>query len=325
LLGCSHTGGVVPVSKFARQFGATLWSPGQRRLGNLTTWGSIVLSGLLASARELRNPLTLGYAALFAFWLLAGEAINDAALADPLGRRLVTAVESIGSPAQLALVTFVAAMVGSLLWSSGASRLVRFLSVRAGHPDWDAMIDEARQVLRQYEEHNVTTYKGASGGKPSSSDARHRVPSPRHAAYLYERVEERQRTQAEMSFRVTLAVALVPVAIGLGVEGGGLWWWWLATIPVVWFDVALLKYTTLRKVRRYQIEDVQSRLQSAEEALKYSTEQAASTPGNRNADRRDYETDQKSRIATLKATEALLLLEDARPLARMFAFLEGKN
>lgn len=286
--------------------------------------------GLLASARELRNPLLVGYSAMLAFWLLAGEAVNEAALADPLGRRLVGALDSSGDATKFALYTFAAAMIGSLLWNGGVSRLVRFLSVRAGHPDWDALINEAREAIRRYEEYQVTTHKGSSGGQPSSFDAKHQVPSPRQAAYLHERVEERERKAAEMSFRVTLAVALAPVAIGLGVEGGGLWWWWLSAIPVVWFDVALLKYTTLRTVRRYELEDVQSQLKHAERWLTSAKDQAAQSVRANHEDvaaekaKRESIERAQEKVDALKTIEARLLREESHRLSKIFAFLEGQ-
>jgi hypothetical protein len=290
-----------------------------------------LFSGLLASARELRNPLTVGYAALLAFWLVAGEAVNEAALEDPLGRRLISALDSMGDAAAIGLYTFAAAMIGSLLWSAGVSRFVRFLSVRAGHPDWDAMIEEARGAVRRYEEYQVTTYKGASGsGKLATHDARHKVPSPRGAAYLHERVEERERKSAEMSFRVTLAVALLPVALALGVEGGGSWWWWLAAVPVVWFDVALLKYTTLRTVRRYDLENVEQKLEYAERSLETAREYALRQPGTGPVDkdleaaRREQLTKLQEEVETLRATKERLRRQESRPASRIFAFLEGR-
>lgn len=109
-----------------------------------------MLSGLLESARELRNPLTVGYSALLSFWLVGGEAINEAALEDPLGRRILAALDSTGDAVEFALYTFAAAMIGSLLWNSGVSRFIRFLSAQAGHPDWDAMVEEAREAVRRY-------------------------------------------------------------------------------------------------------------------------------------------------------------------------------
>lgn len=289
-----------------------------------------MFSDLLASARELRNPLMIGYAALFAFWLLAGDKVNEAALADPLGRRLVSALDSAGGASELALSTFAAAMIGSLLWNSGVSRLVRFLSARAGHPDWDAMIEEARGTVRRYEEYDVTTYKGSSGGKPSPTDQRHRVPSPRQAAYLHERVEERERKASEMSFRVTLAIAFVPVAIALGIEGGGLWWWWLGAIPVVWFDVALMKHTTLRTVRRFELEDVQSKLEYAEGLLKSAKERAAQPVGagpsgsESEASSRERIDRLQEKVDALSATVERLRVEESRRLSKVFAFLEGR-
>lgn len=289
-----------------------------------------MLSDLLASARELRNPLTVGYSALLTFWLIAGEAVGQAARANSLGRRLVTALDSMGEATKLALLTFVAALIGSLLWSVAVSRLVRFLSMRSGHPDWTAMIEEAREAVRRYEEYDVTTHKGWSSGKPSQFDQRHRVPSPRHSAFLQERVDERQRKAAEMSFRVTLAVSLVPPALSLGIKGGGMWWWSLAVIPILWFDVALMKHTTLGTVHRYELEDTRARLAQAERNLADSKARAAQTasvgaPPNPAAAEANlqYQGGLDAEIEALRGTEAQLLLEQSQGLSRIFRFLLG--
>lgn len=290
-----------------------------------------MLTGLLASARELRNPLTVGYSALFAFWLVAGEETTAAARNDALGRRIIAGLDSMGATANFALCTFAAAMVGSVLWNGGGSRLVRLLSSRARHPDWDNMIEDARKEVKRHEEYEVTTYKSPSGGKPSPFDKSHSVPSPHHATYLHQRAEERERKAAEMSFRVTLALALVPVAIALGVEGGGHWWWSLCSIPVIWLDVALMKHTTLRLVRRYQLEDLESQLERAKERLESA---ASSGPKRRGSDETQSQAEARyqKQLATLQEVvdareRAIKLLRDDenRPMSRLFATLEGRS
>jgi hypothetical protein len=289
-----------------------------------------MLTGLLASARELRNPLTVGYSAMLVFWLVAGEEAIDAARNDALGRRIVTGLDSIGAGANLALCTFAAAIIGSLMWNGGVSRFVRFLSFRARHPDWDGMIEEAKQAVQRYEGYNVVTYKGQSGGRPSAFDASHSVPSPHHAIYLHARVDERERKAAEMSFRVTLAVALVPVALALGVEGGGRWWWSLCAIPVVWLDVAFMKHTTLRVVRRFRLEDLQSDLEQAEKRLEWATtadaERDRSEDPDPQAEIRKRELGElKDRVKSLRAEIKRLHDDDARLGSKLFALLEGRT
>lgn len=287
-----------------------------------------MLTGLLASARELRNPLTVGYSAMLVFWLVAGEKATDAARNDALGRRIIAGLDSVGPTASLALWTFAAAMIGSLLWNGGLSRFVRFLSVRARHPDWDALIEDAKQAVQRYEAYDVVTYKGQSGSRPSAFDTKHTVSSPRHAAYLHARVDERERKAAEMSFRVTLAVALVPIAIALGVEGGGRWWWSMCAIPVAWLDVAFMKHMTLRTVRRFQLEDLQSELDEAEQRLKWATtadaeREHSDEPDTQAAIRKQELTNLEDAVTHLRAEVKKLQDDDARLSSRLFAWAEG--
>ncbi len=286
-----------------------------------------MLSGWLASARELRNPLTIGYSVTLTFWLLAGEAVHEATRADPLGRRILAALDSLPDAAKLALLTFIATMLGSILWNSVVSRLVKSLSSRAGHPDWEGLIDEARAAVRHYEEHEVITYKGQSGGTRSPFDAKHRVPSSHHGAYLHERVQERERKASEVSFRVTLAIALVPVALGLGVRGAGLWWLSLLVVPLVWFDVALLKHTTLGEVRRFQLEDVRSRREQAEASLRMATkggvDSGEEAPSGERARRDHWVSETQAMVDKLKQEERDLRSADAHWRSRFFALIEG--
>lgn len=289
-----------------------------------------MLTGLLASARELRFPLTVGYSALLSSWLLFGEGLADAARRDALGRRLLTALDSLGGTAEFGLYTFVAAMIGSVLWHAGVARLVRYLGVRGGHPNWQQMIDEARTAARRYEEYSVVTYKGQSGnGRPSPFDVTHTVPSPQWGAHLQERVQERERKAAEMSFRVTLAVALVPVALAVGVEGGGLWWLSVIAIPVIWLDVALMKYTTLRAVHRYELEDLQERLRQCEFALTQAEAQAntadsAVGPSGELERRRAYVVELRTEVDALRASISRIQHHASRRASKLFAFLEGE-
>ncbi len=289
-----------------------------------------MLTGLLASARELRNPLTVGFSALFSAWLFFGEQMEVAARSDALGRRLLNALDSLGDTAELALYTFVAAMIGSVLWHGGVARLVRYLGVRGRHPNWQGLIDEARSVVRRYEEYSVVSHKGQAGGRAPAFDERHTVPSPRWGAHLQERVEERERKAAEMSFRVTLAVALVPVALALGVEGGGLWWLSVIAIPVVWLDVALMKYTTLRVVHRYELEDLQERLRYAESYLAdaEANVNAADPPEQQRGEaverQRTRVAERRAEVEALRANIERMNQHASRRASKLFALLEGE-
>ncbi|MFP7761871.1 hypothetical protein [Marisediminicola sp. LYQ85] len=289
----------------------------------------MVLTGLLASARELRFPLTVGYSALLSVWLLFGEVLAAAARKDALGRRVLTALDSLGGTAEVGLYTFVAAMLGSVLWHGGVARLVRYIAARGGHPNWEEMIDQARRAARQYGEYRVTTNKGASGGQPSPFDATHTVPSPEWGAHLLERVQERERKAAEMSFRVTLALALVPISLALGLEGGGLWWLSLVAIPVIWLDITMLKHTTLRVVHRYKLEDLQERLRSSERELNELVARVASVT-NETADgsatkwERNRILELQKQSTKLNAAIDEIKAHTNRRASRIFALIEGE-
>lgn len=288
-----------------------------------------IRNALIASARELRNPLTAGYAALVTFWVLAGEEARAAADQDALGRRLLDALNIIGWAGEFGLYTFIAALAGSLLWRVGLARIVNGLAKLNRHPDWSAFIDEAKDAVRRYEEHQVLTYRGQSGGRPSSFDSRHTVPSPRWAAYLHERVEERERTSAEMSWRITLAVVALPLAVAIGLEGGGLWWAVLAVLPLVWLDVALLKHTTLRTVRRYRLEDLRRRLEEVLQQLQY--DEHVPEYGDMNAAaREEQERCRRDQLETTRAEQRKLEEEiaevtrmESRRSSRIFALVEA--
>ena len=282
-----------------------------------------MITNLLASARELRFPLTVGYGALFTIWLLFGEPLSAAAWADPLGRRLLTAVDDLGSPAEIGLITFFAAMLGSLLWHGGVARLTRYISAANEHPNWPDLIDQSRKAAREYGEYQVITNKGQSGGRPSVFDSSHIVPSPEWGSYLLERVQERERKAAEMSFRVTLAVVLVPVAISLGIRGGGYWWLSLILVLMVWADVLLLKHTTLRVVNRYKLEDLTEQLRVVEAYLSEFAEESLEGDDERSEWRRSRHAELVIEQESIRRDISALELRMGKRSSRFFARIEG--
>lgn len=286
-----------------------------------------MFAGLLASARELRFPLTVGYSALLTVWLLFGEPLEAAARNDPLGRRLLAALDSLGSPAELGVITFAAAMIGSVIWNAAVRRLVRFITAKAGHPRWQDLIDEAREAAKSYGEYTVVSTKGQPSGRPASHDERHTVPSTAWTTHLMERVQERERKESEMSFRVTLAISLVPVALAIGIEGGGLWWLGLAVVPIIWLDVALLKHTTLRLVNRYQLEDLQERLRALEDVLvtlNARAIEASTNPAEGPRVQKRIEETQKE-ADEVRSTIERIHTHSKRRVTRLFEFIEGKS
>lgn len=275
-----------------------------------------MFANLLESVRRLRFPLTVGYAALLTVWILAGQQLAVAAWNDPLGARFLGALDSLGPAAKVGIITFVAAMLGSVIWHVGFARLVKFIEVRASHPDWQELVDEARNAARTYGEYRVVTVKG----RASPIDERHNVPSASWESHLVERVQERERKAAEMSFRVTLATALVPVVVALGIQGGG--WWWLSflALPLIWLDVTLLKHTTLRVVNRYKLEDLQEELRTREQWLAQLEDRAKA--GDEDATVRLQAL--RDELGAIRARIAAINAHTNRRATRMFALLEGK-
>ncbi len=215
-----------------------------------------MFKSLIDSAREIRSPLVLGYSALFSLWLVVGEPWGERVAGSDLGGRLEDLFTGMGSTGQVALVTFAASMLGSLLWNGGTRALVAWLQKVLGHPNWDEWVARARRNLVDYETYNVTTVKGTSGGRMSTRDAVHTVPSPGRSAELADEVADRTRRAGEASFRVTLAIATVPIAVCAGVSGGG-WWWMALIIPtLLWADVTLMKHTTELALIQFEIDDL---------------------------------------------------------------------
>jgi hypothetical protein len=282
---------------------------------------------LLTSARELRFPLTIGYAVLLTIWVLFGEDLAAAARRDALGQRLLAALDSLGTATVIGIVTFAAGMLGSLLWHVAIARLVRFISVRNGHPNWSQLTEDARQTARLYGEYQVVTYKGTSGGKLSPFDARHTVPSSAWAAHLVERVQERERKADEMTFRMTLALALIPVALAVGVKGGGLWWLSLIAIPAIWLDLAFLKHTTLRTVNRFRVEDLEERLRNLRDSVTTLEARLIASVGaaSNEADRlREQITTNQADVDRMQAELDAINSHTTRRTSKLFAWLEGE-
>jgi hypothetical protein len=260
-----------------------------------------VFAELIESARELRNPLVLGYAALFSLWIWLGESVADTARRSDLGVRLLDGLHSLGSASELALVSFVAAMIGSVLWSGGVSRLVAWLMRRLDHPDWDQLVSVARARVQRYEEYEVVTQRG----NPSFG-TRHKVPSPHWGEYLNQQAEDRARKASEVTFRVTLAMAILPVALSLAIEGDGTWWLTFLLVAFPWLDVALMKHSMLRVVRGYRIQDLTAKLDQLHNSLSKTTD----------------ETHRSRLQADIQATEVELddlRAEQRRPATRFFS------
>lgn len=268
-----------------------------------------MFADLIDSARELRNPLTVGYSVLFTLWIWFGDAVKRDTSHSELAVRLRDGLASLGNGTKLALVTFVAAMIGSVLWTGVVQRLVAVLMRRFDHPDWDAYIEAARTQVQRYEEYRVV----AAPGSHAVMQQGHTVPSPHWGEYLHQRAEERARKAAEAIFRVTLAVALVPVTFSLALRGGGMWWLTLGVIGVPWLDVALMKHSTQRLIRGYEIEDLEAQLRATRKELAEKSIDA------------NFRSRLEANIKEMEPKLEQLRAKQSGRSARIFATIEGRQ
>jgi hypothetical protein len=201
---------------------------------------------LLDSARELRSPLAVGYGALAILWISFGNWISGALGRDPLAVRIQGGFHSLGAATTFAIVTFVAAMLGSAIWTFCLRRFVRNLTRKLDHPDWARWIDEAKREVHEYEQYKVEPQlkQGRSGLEANSSARAYYVPSRHHGDHLEAEVADRTRKQSEVEFRIVLAIVSLFISLSL-ILAGGLWWWWSLIPPVlIWIEVMMLKQTT---------------------------------------------------------------------------------
>lgn len=271
-----------------------------------------VFTDLIDSAREIRSPLAIGYSLLFSSWLSLDHTFEQAFGATPLGQRLDNAFEGLGDATSFAIVTFVAAMLGSLVWNLGVERLIAYLQHQLHHPDWGEWIASAQRAVRDYEEYRVTTLKSA----PNNTGAEHKVISPHWGQHLQAEADARARKASEVEFRMTLAIALLPVAITLGVEGGR-WWWGGLLLPVlVWIDVSTIKYSTRALLSQYKRTDLLARRDYIERALARVMDDTAEAAAARRAELIDSQGKVDSELRELH-------LAESRRASRVFAWLRG--
>jgi hypothetical protein len=278
-----------------------------------------MLTDLVTSAKELRSPLVLGYSLLFTAWLLLRDNISKATSSSSLAAGIQDGIESLGGAGELALITFAAAMLGSLVWNVGIARVVAALKRTFHHPDWHLWIQQAQDTVREYEEYRVTTHKGVTARGPSSSDAKHKVPSPLWARHLQTEVDDRVRKASEVDFRITLAISLLPVATALSIEGGGYWWLsWIAP-AVIWLDVSIIKHTTAALLLDYEIRDDEQMLHQ----LQNNLGQYESLPNEQSSEQERAQDHLRNNIAKLERKLKALRAKRSHRSARAFGWIRG--
>lgn len=204
---------------------------------------------LIESVRELRSPLVIGYGILFTIWLWFAEGLDQALSTSDLGQRLRDGFSDLGSASTLALITFAAGMIGSLVWRLFFEDLIVLLQRLFKHPNWDDLTSRAIRTVKEYEEYSVVTVAQDEG----SSQEMHRVPSPHYGAVLMRKADDREKQASEVVFRMSLAIALLPGAISLWLIGSG--WWWLSALAAIvpWLHVSLIKRSTALEVLDFNI------------------------------------------------------------------------
>lgn len=101
--------------------------------------------GFLSNLRDVKSALSAGMLLLFAVWLLIGEQLAKIAPGDTLAGKVVTLVGYLGPAATLAVITFVAYVVGLVLpfhsiMSRGINRYNRKMAARGGDKTRDSRL-----------------------------------------------------------------------------------------------------------------------------------------------------------------------------------------
>lgn len=214
---------------------------------------------LLDSAREIRSPLAAGYGALAALWIIFGEWVATSVASDPLGMRLTKGFNGLGAATTFALVTFLAAMLGSVIWHLFLKRAVRKLHKILKHPDWKRWIEVAEKAVDRHEAFDVGDFARMIVNSPQSLDIAagdYLLPSRHHGERLQAEVEDRKRRQSEIEFRTVLAFVGSVVSISLIIEGGVPWLPTLIVPVFVFAEVWMLKNTTKDIVIAYELQEV---------------------------------------------------------------------
>lgn len=196
-------------------------------------------------------------------WIAFGDWISGAFSDDGLAIRISEGFDRMGAATSFAFVTFVAAMLGSAIWTLFLRRLVQWVQIKLDHPKWDEWIRQARTVVRDYEQYCISPKDddGMQNTVPTRSfDEEYNVPSQHYGAHLEAEVVERTRKQSEVEFRIVLAIVSFFLSAALISDGGWLWCWTLLVPMALWLEVGMLESTSKDLINRYKlkaaIEDV---------------------------------------------------------------------
>ncbi|HQZ35362.1 MAG TPA: hypothetical protein PK020_13130 [Ilumatobacteraceae bacterium] len=210
-----------------------------------------MFTGLIEGARAIRIQLVAGYSALLTAYIALHGVISDHGEWTSGPGILVDLYSSFGAAGRAAFWAFSAFMIGSILTNTFFGQLVERTAQHPNGPSWPDFIDEAKAAVKEYEEYKVTTHLSGNGAGGTTlkvvgrSAMSHTVPSPHHAEFLREVVEDRERRHAEVQFRMAVTLGLVAPGIAMTIRAG---WWGLAfLVPtlLVWLDMANLQRKTM--------------------------------------------------------------------------------
>ncbi|MFD5412439.1 hypothetical protein [Streptomyces nojiriensis] len=115
---------------------------------------SVMLASLLPGIREIRTPLVTGYIWLISLWLIAGDVIPRRNQAQGSLKEVYSFADFFGKSAIVAMITFVAYLLGALLEVKAMIAIRPILRIREerqkaiyGMEEWDKLAEPSR-ILR---------------------------------------------------------------------------------------------------------------------------------------------------------------------------------
>ena len=263
---------------------------------------------LAESARELRNPLAVGYGILFLAWLLFYDSVSEFASNSAIAERMLDLVDDLGSVSGFALLTFLASVIGSPVWNMIVEPLVKRVQAKSFNPDWGDFVEDAKERVKAYEEYAIYP-------RSESSFVSYTVTSAHYASTLAAEVDRRSKRVDDVTFRMTTTlVGIVCVALPLTLLEGCKWWFsWVIAIPL-FGDVTFMREATRQEILDYQITDKEARRDRLEDLLT----DASRNPNEKPPDQMELQDGWRSEANRLKKEIADLDEQrGSRPLTKV--------
>jgi hypothetical protein len=205
-----------------------------------------VFAYLIDGARTVRSPLLYGYTALLTLWISLYDQLPDRRELSPTSESLLELYDELGPAGHVALWTFAAYMLGALLESFILDAIVAYLLRFPKGPDWDEFVESARTAVKRYEEYRVQypSLQVTENRVAGRHGPQHSVPSQQWGQFLWREVQDRERRRAELQFRMSLALAIVPPVVALVLRGGWIWSWGLLPSVVILIDLGRMQDRT---------------------------------------------------------------------------------